>query len=148
MRDDGVSVESLIANRGSSFPLANADFFAADWWDTPPAGVIPKRPEKAKGVSVVMLLLGVALLWAVPLGGALLLATAALGLTLLCEAQPGGPSTAPPAADPVLHRPLKMDRPLPRWLPVCHQWLFRRRDISRSTATSSEPSGCPNPPSP
>ena len=95
MRDHGVSVESLVVGRGSSFPLPDADFFAADWWDTPPAGVIPKRPEKAKRVPVVMLLLGVALLWVVPLGGALLLATAGLGLTLLCEAQPGGPSAAP-----------------------------------------------------
>ena len=44
--------------------------------------VIPLRADKAKTVSVAMLVIGVILLWPVPLGGALCLATAGLGLTM------------------------------------------------------------------
>jgi hypothetical protein len=44
--------------------------------------VIPLRADKAKAVSVAMLVIGVILLWPVPLGGALCLATAGLGLTM------------------------------------------------------------------
>jgi hypothetical protein len=50
---------------------------------------MPQHPDKAKSVSVAMLLLGVALLWLVPLGGALLLGTAGLGLTIFWRGQPG-----------------------------------------------------------
>lgn len=42
----------------------------------------PLRADKAKAVSVAMLVIGVVLLWPVPLGGALCLATAGLGLSL------------------------------------------------------------------
>lgn len=41
-------------------------------------------------ISMVMLLLGVALLWPVPLGGALLLVTAAIGLAIAWEADMAG----------------------------------------------------------
>jgi hypothetical protein len=44
--------------------------------------VIPLRADKAKAVSVAMLVIGVILLWPVPLGGALCLATAGLGLPM------------------------------------------------------------------
>ena len=49
-----------------------------------------QHPDKAKSVSMAMLFLGVALLWLVPLGGALLLGAAGLGLTIFWQAQPGG----------------------------------------------------------
>jgi hypothetical protein len=44
---------------------------------------IPPCADKAKAISVAMLLIGVVLLWPVPLGGALCLATAGLGLTMV-----------------------------------------------------------------
>ena len=56
----------------------------------PPVTVVPRSPGAAKGFSLAMLLLGVALLWLVPLGGALLLATAGVCLALSWEAEPGG----------------------------------------------------------
>jgi hypothetical protein len=95
MRDHGVSVEFPDVGPGDSFPLPDADFLAAAWLDTSPAGVTPQHPDKAKSVSVAMLRLGIALLWLVPLGGALLLGTAGLGLTVLWQAQPGGPPVEP-----------------------------------------------------
>jgi hypothetical protein len=91
MRDHGVSIDSPDVGPGSSFPLPDADFVAAAWLDTSPAGMTPQHPDKAKSVSVTLLLLGIALLWLVPLGGALLLGTAGLGPTLFWQAQPGGP---------------------------------------------------------
>ncbi|MDQ1492003.1 MAG: hypothetical protein QOJ23_4517 [Actinomycetota bacterium] len=50
--------------------------------ESPAEPVIPLRADKAKAVSVAMLVIGVILLWPVPLGGALCLATAGLGLTM------------------------------------------------------------------
>ncbi|MDQ1518596.1 MAG: hypothetical protein QOE80_4426 [Actinomycetota bacterium] len=44
--------------------------------------LIPLRADKAKAVSVAMLVIGIILLWPVPLGGALCLATGGLGLTM------------------------------------------------------------------
>jgi hypothetical protein len=44
---------------------------------------IALRADKAKAMSLAMLLIGVVLLWPVPLGGALCLATAGLGLTMI-----------------------------------------------------------------
>ncbi|MDQ1568726.1 MAG: hypothetical protein QOF96_3606 [Actinomycetota bacterium] len=46
-------------------------------------GELPPGADKAKAISVAMLLIGVVLLWPVPLGGALCLATAGLGLTMV-----------------------------------------------------------------
>ena len=48
-------------------------------------------------ISLLMLLLGASLLWAVPLGGALLLVTAAVGLAICWE----GTLEPPPAVAPV-----------------------------------------------
>ena len=48
-------------------------------------------------ISLLMLLLGATLLWAVPLGGALLLVTAAVGLAICWE----GTLEPPPAVAPV-----------------------------------------------
>jgi hypothetical protein len=45
------------------------------------------RSDKAKSVSVAMLFIGLALLWAVPLGGALFLAAGGLGLTTTLESR-------------------------------------------------------------
>lgn len=50
--------------------------------ESPANPVIPLRADKAKAVSMAMLVIGVILLWPVPLGGALCLATAGLGLTM------------------------------------------------------------------
>lgn len=49
------------------------------------AHVIADRADMAKIVSVAMLFIGLALLWSVPLGGALFLAAAGLGLTTTSE---------------------------------------------------------------
>lgn len=95
MRDHGASVESSAGSPGSRFPLADADFVTAAWSDTSPAGVFPQRPDKAKTVSAAMLLLGVALLLFVPLGGALLLVTGGLGLAISSEPPMDRPTTAP-----------------------------------------------------
>jgi hypothetical protein len=88
MRNHGMSP---VVGRVSSVPLPDADHVATAWADTSSAGVIPLSPDKAKSVSVAMLFLGVVLLWLVPLGGAFLLSTAGLGLTIFWEPQPGDP---------------------------------------------------------
>ena len=60
-------------------------------------GVVP-RLDKATTVGAAMLLLGVILLWFVPLGGALLLVTAGLSLAISVE----GPLTAVGASPPTV----------------------------------------------
>jgi hypothetical protein len=50
--------------------------------ESPAKPVIPLRADMARAVSLAMLAIGVILLWPVPLGGALCLATAGLGLTM------------------------------------------------------------------
>lgn len=49
-------------------------------------------------VSVLLLVLGVALLWPVPLGGALLLVIAAIGLAIAWEADMAEPHLVPARA--------------------------------------------------
>ena len=101
-----MSVESPAEAGDDSFLLLDAHFVAAVWADTSPAGVMPQHRAKAKSVSVVLLLLGVPLLWLVPLGGALLLATASLGLTIAWEVRPGGPLAAPSITTITASQPL------------------------------------------
>ena len=55
---DGRSIESAVVGRGDTF-LSDADFVAPTWPDTPAAGVMPQHPDKAKSLSVAMLLLGI-----------------------------------------------------------------------------------------
>jgi hypothetical protein len=58
-------------------------------------------------ISLLMLLLGASLLWAVPLGGALLLVTAAVALAICWEGQLEPPPAVAPA--PVTVRPAGAD---------------------------------------
>lgn len=95
MRDHGAPIEPSAVRPGNRFPLAGGDFVTGTWSDTSPAGEFPQRLDKAKTTSAAMLLLGVALLFFVPLGGALLLVTGGLGLAISSEAPMGGPATAP-----------------------------------------------------
>ena len=48
---------------------------------------IADRSDKAKSMSVAMLLIGLALLWSVPLGGALFVAAGGLGLAMTVEGE-------------------------------------------------------------
>lgn len=50
--------------------------------ESPTESASPLRSDKAKALSFAMLLIGLVLLWPVPLGGALFVASAALGLTM------------------------------------------------------------------
>lgn len=59
---------------------------AAEGRPSSPAGPIPQL-GRARRVSVVAMVVGVALLWVVPLGGALLVASAGLGLAIGWEGQ-------------------------------------------------------------
>lgn len=54
--------------------------------ETSPVGVAP-QPGMGKKMSAAMLLLGLGLLWPVPLAGALVLVSAALGLAVSSEAE-------------------------------------------------------------
>lgn len=92
MRDHGASFDPS-AVQTSKFPLPDADSVAAAWSETSPAGALLPRPDKAKTVSVTMLLAGAALLFFVPLGGALLLAGGGVGLAISSEALTGGRTT-------------------------------------------------------
>jgi hypothetical protein len=65
----------------------------AVWPEPPPAGEFPSRPETARTVSRAAVALGAALLFPVPLGGALLLVAGSLGLVISSEAPVGGPTT-------------------------------------------------------
>ena len=94
MRDHGASTESNSGSLGIGFPLPDADAVAAAWSDRSPDGVAPEHPEKAKTISAAMLVLGAALLWFVPIGGALLLVSGGLGLAISWDAPLGGMTTA------------------------------------------------------
>lgn len=115
MRDHDEPVDRPPPGWSETFPLPDAAFVAATWPDAPPAGVGPAHPERARSASLAMLVLGVALLWPFPLGGALLLGSAGLGLTACWRATPGGipaPLPAPTGVD------VEETRPLPRQPPV------------------------------
>lgn len=94
MRGHGASGGSSAVDRGGGFPLPGADTMATAWSERPPDGVGPECPEKAKTISAAMLVLGAALLWFVPVGGALLLVSGGLGLAIWWESPLGGPSSA------------------------------------------------------
>ena len=85
------------ASPGTNFDLPGADVVAAAWSDRPPAGVLPQRPDKAKTISAALLLLGVAFLLAVPIGGVLLLVTGGLGLAISSESHAISNESQPPA---------------------------------------------------
>jgi hypothetical protein len=53
-------------------------------------------------ISLVMLLLGAALLWLLPVGGALLLVMAAVGLAICWEAELEPPAVVAPVTLPVV----------------------------------------------
>lgn len=89
MRDDGAPIESAPQDPRYGRSLFDADFFRATWHDPSPPAVAPRRLDQATTIAAAMLLLGVALLWFVPLGGALLLVTAGLGLAISAEGSTG-----------------------------------------------------------
>jgi hypothetical protein len=94
MRDHAATAESNAASLRIDFPLPGADTIAAAWAERPADGVAPEYPEKARIISAAMLILGAALLWFVPVGGALLLVSGGLGLAIWWEAPLGGRSSA------------------------------------------------------
>jgi hypothetical protein len=91
MRDHGAAAESNAVSLRIDFPLPGADTIAAAWSERPSDGVVQECPEKARTISATMLVLGAALLWFVPVGGALLLVSGGLGLAIWWEAPLGGP---------------------------------------------------------
>ena len=72
--------------------LPDTGVVAAAWSDRPPVVEVPDRPDKAKAVSAAMLVIGVALLVFVPLGGALFLVAGGLGLAISSEVLPSSPT--------------------------------------------------------
>ena len=94
MRDHAAAAESDAVSLRIDFPLPGADTIAAAWSEPPPDGVASECPEKARTISAAMLILGAALLWFVPVGGALLLVSGGLGLAIWWEAPLGGPNSA------------------------------------------------------
>ena len=107
MRNQGASAQSSAASLGGSFPLPGADTVAKAWSERPAEGiVIPEHPEKASTISAAMLVLGVALLLFVPLGGALLIVSGGIGLAISWEGPAAG-RAAPPitAASPTPGQP-------------------------------------------
>ncbi len=97
-----ISVEPPVLDTADRFPVLAADFVGAPR-PTSPGTMIGEHPGWAKTGLVAMLVLGLALLWFVPLGGALVLATAGVGLAVSWEAQAGGPwrgATSSPAGSP------------------------------------------------
>ena len=86
MRDDAASADSAAAGLGSSFPIPGADAMARAWSErSPESDVSPQHPEKAQALSAALLVLGVGLVWFVPLGGALLFVSGCLGLATLWD---------------------------------------------------------------
>jgi hypothetical protein len=82
MRDHEVPPERSAVDPTGRFPLPDADAVTAAWSDHPSSGEFPPRRDKAKTLSRAMLVLGVALLLVVPLGGALFLVAGGLGLAI------------------------------------------------------------------
>ena len=97
MRDHSSPAEFSPGDPERELPLFDAAFLSATWHDSASLGAAPDRSDRATAVAATLLLLGIALLWFVPLGGALLLVTAGLGLALSAET-----SLAPHGAAPSL----------------------------------------------
>lgn len=91
MRDPSASVESPSVSPSNTFAVPDADLIAVAWTDQSGGGV-PSRPDKAKSLSGVMLALGAALLWFVPVSGVFFLVAGGLGLTIASAA----PKTSSP----------------------------------------------------
>ncbi len=85
MRSRDASAGSSSGETTSPLPLPDTDVVAAAWLDRPPAEPLQPRRAQAKAISRAMLALGAALLWFVPLGGALFLAAGSLGLAISSE---------------------------------------------------------------
>lgn len=94
MQDPDASLESSTVSLGNNRSLPSADAVAAAWPDRPPGGMVPEHSEKAQAVSAALLVLGAALLFFVPLGGALLLVSGGLGLAICWEPPITGLATA------------------------------------------------------
>ncbi len=90
MQDPDASLESSTVSPGNNSSLPSADTVAAAWPDRSPGGMVPEHSEKAQAVSAALLILGAALLFFVPLGGALLLVSGGLGLAICWEPPVGG----------------------------------------------------------
>jgi hypothetical protein len=93
MRDPSASLESPSTSPSSTFALPDADMVYAAWMDLPSGAGFPSRPDKAKSMSAAMLVLGVALILFVPVGGVFFLLAGGLGLTIASEKPAGVPST-------------------------------------------------------
>lgn len=61
--------------------LPDAEMVVIAWTDSPTRGA-PSRPDKAKSLSVAMVLLGIALLLFVPISGVFFLVAGGLGLAM------------------------------------------------------------------
>ena len=97
----GESGESAPPEPESIPPPARAAFDAGVRSESAPVGVALQFPAAGKRISAAMSLLGVALLWPVPLAGALLLVAGGLGLAISSEADltPTAAMNTSPAAD-------------------------------------------------
>lgn len=93
MRDSSAPLESSPASSGSTFALPDADMVYAAWMDLPSGAGFPSRPDKAKTMSAAMLVLGIALVLFVPVGGVFFLLAGGLGLTIASEKPAGVSST-------------------------------------------------------
>jgi hypothetical protein len=133
MGDHGAPLESNAVSLGGSFPLPDADTIAAAWSERP-SDVAPVQPDKAKTISAAMLVLGVALLLFVPVGGALLLVSGGLGLAISWD----DATAASQPSDGVLHRPLKTASAVTTTSTGLSSMVGRGRRLGRRTAGSDE----------
>jgi hypothetical protein len=93
MRDPSAFLESPPPSPDSTFALPDAEMVYAAWTEPPPGAGFAARPDKAKRMSAAMLVLGVALLLFVPVGGVFFLLAGGLGLVIASEAPAGVSST-------------------------------------------------------
>ena len=79
MRDPSASVESPSPSWSSLSTVPDADSISIEWTDH--SGIsVPSRPDKRKIVAAAMLILGVALLFFVPVSAVFFLIAGGIGL--------------------------------------------------------------------
>ena len=85
----------------------------ADQSATWPDGLSPSRLKIHSRTSLIALLVGVGLLWPLPLGGAVLMVVASFGLVIAWETELARAVLTPTLIGPAVPRPIRVDPDAP-----------------------------------